>query len=104
MKNLTVDIFNNEILKNKNDLFIIKFESDFCMQCVAIKPTLNKLEQEYPNVNFYNANIRDVNDIANNYNILSLPTLIFFKNGKEINRLIGNLPKVKFNEEINKTL
>lgn len=103
MKELTSDNFNNTI---KSEVYvIIDFWSEFCMQCVALEQTLQKLEEKYKNkIEFCSANVGHLSDLAGELNITALPTLIFFKDGKEKLRIYGNRPQKYIEDEINKLL
>lgn len=95
MKKLTNDNFDSKVLESKNPV-LVDYWSEYCLQCSALEPTLKKLEKKYTNVNFFSANVSDVGDIATRYGIMSLPTVIIFKNGEIIHQLYGNLPKDSF--------
>jgi len=90
-----------DILKN-NKLVLIEWSSEYCMQCVALEPTMKKLEGKYPNIKFYSANINDVNKHATAYGIMSLPTIILFKDGENVHQFYGNLPIDVFEKELDK--
>jgi len=102
MKELTSDNFN----MIKSEVYvIIDFWSEFCMQCIAIESTLKNLEKKYSDkINFYSANIGHLSNIASEYQVTALPTLIFFKDGKEKQRIFGNRPQKYIEDEINKLL
>ncbi len=101
MKKLTKDNFDSKVLESKNPV-LVDFWSEFCMQCTALEPTIKILEKKYKNVKFYSANISDINDIATRYGIMSLPTVIIFKNGKTVHQFYGNLPQDVFEKELDK--
>jgi thioredoxin 1 len=100
MKELTED-FN--IIKS--GVVIIDFWSEFCMMCVALEKTLEKIEEKYKNqINFYSANVGNLSDMANKYQITALPTIIFLKDGEEKLRIFGNRPQKYIEDEIKKLL
>ncbi len=103
MKELTNDSFNDMI---KSETYIIvDFWSEFCMQCITLEKTLQELEKKYKSkIEFYSANVGHLSDIAGKYQITALPTLIFFKNGEEKQRIFGNRPQKYIEDEINKLL
>lgn len=81
----------NEFKKIINDdkKTLVDFYSDWCGPCKMISPIINKLANIYKNINFIKVNIDILQDIAFNYKILSVPTLIMFKNGIKLKCKIG---------------
>jgi len=101
MKELNENNFDKFVIKSKGSV-LVDFWSEYCLQCEALKPTMDKLEKKYTKVKFYSANISETSDIATIYGILSLPTIIIFKNGEIAHQLYGNLPQDVFEKELDK--
>lgn len=80
---------NEEIVKNSHKLSIIDFFADWCMPCQMLTPVLNELDKKYKNLEVYKINIDEAPNVAMTYNINSIPTMIFFKNGEEVERKVG---------------
>jgi len=100
MKKLTKENFEKEVIRSEIPVFV-DFWSEVCFQCVAVEPTLEKLEEKYKGkVKFAKANISEIGDITTAYGIISLPTLLIFNNGKVIHRLVGNQPIDVFEREL----
>lgn len=92
----------NENLQKYNNL-IIDFWAEWCAPCKAIAPIIEELAKEYEGkIVFGKINVDENQEIAAKFLIMSIPTLIFFKNGKEVNRIIGLVPKEIINKEIEK--
>ncbi|MEM2083885.1 MAG: thioredoxin [Nitrososphaerota archaeon] len=92
----------NENLQKYNNL-IIDFWAEWCAPCKAIAPIIEELAKEYAGkIVFGKINVDENQEIAAKFFIMSIPTLIFFKNGKEVNRIIGLVPKEIINKEIEK--
>lgn len=91
-----------KIQNNKNVLLIISFYASWCGPCKTMEKNLiNFLKtSKFDNVFFLKCNIDEHRDLTQQYNINSIPTLVFFKNGKEIDRNIGLITE----EELNKTI
>lgn len=72
-----------------DELTIIDFSATWCMPCRMLAPILEQVADKMPEVNFYNLDIDDNEDIAKRYRIFSVPTLMAFKQGKVIDTLVG---------------
>ncbi len=85
---MDLERFQNEI---KDGFVIVDFYAPWCGDCVRIKPILSELEAEY---RIYAVNIDECENLADNFEIRRIPTLIFFQNGVEVgSRLVE--PKSK---------
>lgn len=79
----------DEVLKNEG-LVVVDFFATWCAPCQMLAPVLIELDKKYGDeVEFYKVNIDESEDAAIRYGVSSVPTLIFFKNGEEIDRQVG---------------
>lgn len=79
----------DEVLKNEG-LVVVDFFATWCAPCQMLAPVLIELEKKYGDeVEFYKVNIDESEDSAIRYGVSSVPTLIFFKDGEEIDRQVG---------------
>lgn len=79
----------DEVLKNEG-LVVVDFFATWCAPCQMLAPVLIELEKKYGDeVEFYKVNIDESEDAAIRYGVSSVPTLIFFKDGEEIDRQVG---------------
>lgn len=93
------------MLDIQNGFSLVKFGATWCGPCKAMDPVLTKLEQEYDNVKIIKIDVDDNPELAKNYKIKAVPTVILFDNGKEIARIasamkidvLRNLIKETFN-------
>ena len=90
---------NEEIVKNSHKLSIIDFYADWCIPCQMLTPILQELDKKYKEVEIYKVNVDESQNSAIMYGISSVPTLMFFKDGEEVERKIGleslgNLSKI----------
>ena len=101
----TIDNLNIYSLSNPSKLLVIDFSASWCAPCKAIKPFLAYLKENYTNVDFYEIDIEDETKetIVNNFDIVKLPTFLYYKNGKVCETLIGT-NKSKIEELINEFL
>ncbi len=103
MKKLNGSEFKKVI--DQEDLVVVDFYADWCMPCRYISPILEKLEKEFgEKVKFYKLNVDDNQEIAFEYGIASIPTVLFFKKGKVVGGFIGAMPENAVKTEIQKAL
>ena len=85
----SVNEFDFDEIIGGEDLTIIDFSATWCMPCRLLAPILEQVADERTDVNFYNLDIDDNEDIAKRYRIFSVPTLMAFRNGEMIDSLVG---------------
>lgn len=86
---LSTENFEKEVLKSEKPV-LVDFYADWCGPCNAMAPVIEKLAKELEGkVKVGKINVDENPDIAVEYNVMSIPTLIVFKNGKEEKRLVG---------------
>lgn len=73
----------DELLKMHQNV-IVDFYADWCGPCKNLGKTIERISKDYPNVIFLKVNVDQHQTLANKYNVRSLPTLIFFKNGTKV--------------------
>lgn len=87
-----------EIITN-NNICVIDFYSTYCVPCKTVEKDLLELEPDYKNKIFFaKINIENFNDLSAELHILSVPTLLIFKERKEVQRLTGNINKKKLTQ------
>lgn len=72
-----------------NGLCAIKFEATWCGPCKAFEPNLKKIQAEFPAFRFISVNVDNEPQLAKQYKIRSLPTVILLNDGSEIGRVTG---------------
>ena len=86
---LSTENFEKEVLKSEKP-GLVDFYADWCGPCNAMAPVIEELAKELEGkVKVGKINVDENPDIAVEYNVMSIPTLIVFKNGKEEKRLVG---------------
>lgn len=79
----------DEVLKNEG-LVVVDFFATWCAPCQMLAPVIAELDKKYSDeVQFYKVNVDESEEIAMRYGVSSVPTLIFFKDGEEIDRQVG---------------
>lgn len=92
--------FEEEVLKS-NKIVLIDFWASWCGPCKMMSPVVDKIAEEMnDNVKVCKVNIDEEQNLAVKYNVMSIPTFVVIKEGKEIGRTIGAQDK----EEIKKML
>jgi len=93
--------FDSEIA---NGVTVVDFWAPWCGPCRMLTPTIEELSTEMPNVKFAKLNVDEAQDIAINYSVMSIPTIIIFKDGKAMESTIGVLPKSAIKSKIESVL
>lgn len=97
---LTKDNFDGEII-NTSELVLVDFWADWCGPCRMVGPIIDGLAQEYAGkVKVCKVNIDDNSEIASANAIVSIPTILLFKDGKVVERLVGAKSRDDFEEVI----
>lgn len=78
--------FDEEIKKGK---VVVDFYADWCGPCKQLEPIFEKLKEEYKDVKFMKINIDENKPLAVQLEVMSIPCVIFFKDGGEVNRMVG---------------
>ncbi len=93
----------SEVLKNEN--VVIDFYANWCAPCKMIAPIIEELAKEYAGkVVFAKLNTDENIEIAQRFAISAIPTIIFFKNGKAVDQIVGALPKAELKRWIEKNI
>lgn len=85
---LTKENFQAEITKSDKPV-LVDFWAVWCGPCQMMAPILHELEAEMPDVQIGKVNVDEQMDLARQFRVVSIPTLIIFKNGQEVQRLVG---------------
>ena len=92
--------FKTEVLDAKTPV-LVDFWADWCAPCKAIAPTLDALAEKHKGrFTVAKANVDEVPDLAAQFGVLNIPTLIFFKGGEEVDRVVGSQPKAQLEAKI----
>ena len=92
--------FENEVLKSDKPV-VVDFWAAWCGPCRMMGPIFEELSDDMSEVKFAKLSTEDYGDKASEHNIMSIPTLVVFKEGKEVGRISGVMPKEDLKEKIN---
>lgn len=90
-----------EFSEETQGLTLVDFYADWCGPCRMVSPIIEDLSESTDGVNFVKVNVDDDPELAAQFGVRSIPTLILFKNGNELDRIIGFAPKQKLQQFIN---
>ena len=84
---------------------VVDFWATLCGPCHALAPVVDEIASEYEGkVEVAKCNVDDCDEIAAQFSIRSIPTLLFFKNGQMVDRLVGAVPKAQIAAKIDSLL
>lgn len=112
MKNIPVVEDNDDIIKltdknfdhqTKNKVVLVDFWADWCVPCRMMAPVLNDLAGDLKgNAYVGKVDVEQNRELARKHNIRNIPTMVLFKNGKEVNRFVGVKTKDFLKSQIQK--
>ncbi len=79
----------NHIINNSHKLVVVDFFAEWCMPCLMLAPVIEELAEKMKNIEFAKINVDDNQELAQKFNVSSIPCLIIFKEGKPVDRIIG---------------
>ena len=95
--NVNTDNFEEEILDAQQTV-ILDFWAEWCGPCMMLAPILHEVAEENADITVGKVNVDEEPALAQAYGISSIPTLVVIKNGKEVKRSVGVIPKAKIEE------
>lgn len=101
---ITDENFEDEVTKS-NIPVLVDFWAAWCGPCKMIAPVVEELAKEYSGrIKIAKMNVDENMETPNNFSVRSIPTLILFKDGNELDRMVGVVPKSTLEEMIKKIL
>lgn len=102
--NFTDQNFKQEVLGNSG-LAVVDFWAPWCGPCKIVDPVINELAQEYAGkVKIGKINVDENSQTAGQYGVMSIPSVVFFKNGQPVKTMVGAQSKENYKSEIEQLL
>ena len=92
--------FEKEVLQEDKPV-LIDFYADWCGPCKMLSPVVEEIANENENIKVVKLNVDEAQDLAIQYGVMSIPTLVVIKNGEETNRNVGVISKEEILQLIN---
>lgn len=101
VKKLDNENFETEVL-NSSKIVLVDFFADWCGPCKMVGPIVDEIAKENTDICVGKVNVDENQELAIKYNVVNIPTLIMFKDGKENSRFVGFHSKQEILSEIKK--
>lgn len=96
---LTTDNFESEVLKSDKPV-LVDFWAEWCGPCKSLSPIIEELAKEYREIKVGKVNVDEEQELVSKFEIMGIPTLLVFKEGKVVNRAVGTRSKQQILELI----
>ena len=97
LQKLNQNTFNNAIASGTA---LVDFYADWCGPCRMVSPIVDEIAEERNDITVGKVNVDDENALSMKYGVMSIPTLIVFKDGQEKTRIVGARPKAAILAEL----
>lgn len=94
VKTITKENFNQEVLSSDKPV-LVDFWAEWCMPCRMLSPVVDEVANENSAVSVGKINVDEQPELAAQFGVMSIPTLIVFKNGEAVQRSVGVIPKAQ---------
>ncbi|RKY29702.1 MAG: thioredoxin [Candidatus Omnitrophota bacterium] len=85
----------------ENEVAVVDFWAVWCMPCLMVAPIMENLAKKYEGkIAFGKVNVDEERDIAMRFGIMSIPTIIIFKDGKMVDQIVGAMPEKILEEKL----
>lgn len=95
---ITVTKENFETVKNSEQTVLLDFYADWCGPCRMVSPIVEEIAEENPQYTVGKINVDDEPSLAQEFGVMSIPTLVVMKNGEVVQQSVGARPKQQIPE------
>ena len=92
MMKISKNEFEKEVLQNDVPV-LIDFYADWCGPCKMLSPIVEEISKEHPEIKVVKVNVDEQGELAGQFGVMSIPTLVVMKNGEVTNSSVGYRPK-----------
>ena len=86
----------------KEGIVLVDFFADWCMPCVMMGPIVDEMGEKFKGkIKVAKVNVEDNQELAQRYNVASIPNFVLFKDGKVIEQFVGGMSADEFEEKLN---
>ncbi len=103
LPDVTDSTFKSEVLESDEPV-LVDFWAPWCGPCRVVHPILEEIDVERSDLRVVSLNVDDNQQTAATYEVLSIPTLLLFKDGAEAKRIVGAMPKRRLEAELEPAL
>ncbi len=96
---ITESTFQTEVLESEQPV-IVDFWAEWCGPCHAVAPVLDRIVEEHPEVRLMKVNIDEEPELAQRFGVMSIPTMILFRDGEPAAAALGALPKGRLEKDL----
>lgn len=90
--NVTAENFDEEVLNYKGKV-LVDFWAEWCGPCMMLGPIIEEVSEKVDDVKFCKVNCDEARDVALQFGIMTIPNLLVFENGEQVNQSIGYIEK-----------
>jgi thioredoxin 1 len=85
----------------KSGMVLVDFYADWCMPCIMMAPIIDELSKDFAEkIRFVKVNIEENQELAQKFNIMSIPNFVLFKDGKQETQFMGSMSAEDFKEKL----
>lgn len=103
VKDLKTNEFKEKVL-NSNKPVLVDFWAAWCGPCRMLSPAVDSVSEQVSGADFYKVNVDEEPELAREFSIMSIPTLIVFKNGGIFDQSVGVIPETAIKELVERAI